>query len=79
MKKLLLLATALLTLNTVNANLLIHESFEKSSGDVCTATFDASTSNTTDWYIYSTGGSTTTQVVEGSLSYADYAVEKGAW
>ncbi len=78
MKKLLLLATALLTLNTVNANLLIHESFEKSSGDVCTATFDASTSNTTDWYIYSTGGSTTTQVVEGSLSYADYAVEKGA-
>lgn len=78
MKKLLLLATALLTLNTVNADLLIHESFEKSSGDVCTATFDASTSNTTDWYIYSTGGSTTTQVVEGSLSYADYAVEKGA-
>lgn len=32
MKKLLLLATALLTLNTVNANLLLHESFDYQAG-----------------------------------------------
>lgn len=72
MKKLLLFIVALFALSTVHAELFFHESFDKTPGILCSEAFNAATSNSTDWYIYATGGTTDAQVVEGTLSYADY-------
>lgn len=72
MKKLLLIIAAIFTLTGVHADLFFHESFDKAVGNLCTETFSASTSNSTDWYNYATGGTTDAQVVEGTLSYPNY-------
>lgn len=75
MKKLLLFALALLTLNTVNANLLLHESFDRPTGNLYKDDFQNMGSNTTDWFWF-LAGSTDIQVTEGSLAYSGY-VESG--
>lgn len=77
MKKLLLIIAAIFTLNSVSAELFFLESFEKPTGNLCTETFNASTSNSTDWYIYLTGGTTNAQIVEGTLSYTGYPTKEG--
>lgn len=71
MKKLLLLATALLTLNTVNANLLIHESFDREVGNLYKDDFQNMGNNTTDWFWF-LSGSADIQVTAGSLTYPGY-------
>ncbi len=73
MKKLLLLATALLTLNTVNANLLIHESFDYQAGRLDKGVLQPTKDwNLTDWYYTQSNKTDYVQVAEGSLSYEGY-------
>lgn len=74
MKKLLLLATALLTLSTAHAELILHESFDRPVGNLKVGNTPAA--NNTDWYSYS-GTSNYISVVEGSLSYEGYAEAAG--
>lgn len=74
MKKLLLLATALLTLSTAHAELILHETFDRPVGKLSVANTPAA--NNTDWYSFS-GTSNYISVVEGSLSYAGYAEAAG--
>lgn len=71
MKKLLLLATALLTLNTVNANLILHESFDREVGNLYKDDFQNMGNNTTDWFWF-LSGSADIQVTAGSLTYPGY-------
>lgn len=75
MKKLLLLATALLTLSTAHAELILHESFDRPVGKLNVGS-SSGTNNTTDWYSFS-GTNNYISVVEGSLSYAGYAEATG--
>ena len=78
MKKLLLLATALLTLSTVHADLILHESFDRELGQL-TAGRRADCNDSTKWWSYAgwTGnaGKPTDpiMVTGGSLSYPGYA------
>lgn len=73
MKKLLLLATALLTLNTVNANLLLHESFDYQAGRLDKGVLQPTKDwNLTDWYYTQSNKTDYVQVAEGSLSYEGY-------
>ena len=74
MKKLLLLATALLTLSTAHAELILHESFDRPVGKLNVGNTPAK--NNTDWYSFS-GDKDYISVVEGSLSYAGYAEAAG--
>ncbi len=74
MKKLLLFALALLTLNSVHAELILHESFDKAAGTLNVGNTPAQ--NNKDWYSYS-GTSNYISVVEGSLSYDGYAEAAG--
>lgn len=74
MKKLLLLATALLTLSTAHAELILHESFDRPVGNLNVGNTPAA--NNTDWYSFS-GTSNYISVVEGSLSYEGYAEAAG--
>lgn len=74
MKKLLLLATALLTLSTAHAELILHESFDRPVGNLNVGETPAT--NNTDWYSFS-GTSNYISVVEGSLSYEGYAEAAG--
>ena len=74
MKKLLLLATALLTLSTAHAELILHESFDRPVGNLNVGKTPAA--NNTDWYSFS-GSSNYISVVEGSLSYEGYAEAAG--
>lgn len=74
MKKLLLLATALLTLSTAHAELILHESFDRPVGNLNVGNTPAA--NNTDWYSFS-GSSNYISVVEGSLSYEGYAEAAG--
>lgn len=74
MKKLLLLATALLTLSTAHAELILHESFDRPVGNLNVGNTPAA--NNTDWYSFS-GTKDYISVVEGSLSYAGYAEATG--
>lgn len=71
MKRLLLLLAAALVITGANANLILHESFDRSVGTLNKGTNDAMGTNTTDWWSFS-GTSKYIQVVEGSLSYEDY-------
>lgn len=71
MKKLLLFTMALLTLNTVNANLLIHESFDREVGNLYKDDFQNMGNNTTDWFWF-LSGSADIQVTAGSLTYPGY-------
>ncbi len=74
MKKLLLFALALLTLNTVNANLLLHESFDYTAGRLDKGEMQPTKDwNLTDWYYTQNNKTDYVQVVEGSLSYEGYA------
>lgn len=74
MKKLLLLATALLTLSTAHAELILHETFDRPVGRLNVGNTPAA--NNTDWYSFS-GTSNYISVVEGSLSYEGYAEAAG--
>ena len=74
MKKLLLLATALLTLSTAHAELILHESFDRPVGNLNVGNTPAA--NNTDWYSYN-DTSNYISVVEGSLSYEGYAEAAG--
>lgn len=74
MKKLLLFIVALFTLSTVHAELILHESFDRSVGKLSVANTPAA--NNTDWYSFS-GEKDYISVVEGSLSYAGYAEATG--
>lgn len=74
MKKLLLLATALLTLSTAHAELILHESFDRPVGNLNVGETPAA--NNTDWYSFS-GTSNYISVVEGSLFYEGYAEAAG--
>lgn len=74
MKKLLLLATALITLSTAHAELILHESFDRPVGNLNVGNTPAA--NNTDWYSFS-GTSNYISVVEGSLSYEGYAEAAG--
>lgn len=74
MKKLLLLATALLTLSTAHAELILHESFDRPVGNLNVGNTPAA--NNTDWYSFN-GTSNYISVVEGSLSYEGYAEAAG--
>lgn len=71
MKKLLLFIVALFTLSSASANLIFHESFNRTVGDLNKGDFQTIGNNTTDWYWFLTG-STDIQVVEGTLSYPNY-------
>lgn len=75
MKKLLLFTMALLTLSSVNANLILHESFDRQIGKLNVGNYSSSANNN-DWY-NQTGNSKFPTVVAGSLSYEGYAVENG--
>lgn len=76
MKKLLLLATALLTLSTAHAELILHESFDRPVGTLKKGSDTQMGDNKTDWYSFS-GSSNYISVVEGSLSYEGYAEAAG--
>lgn len=75
MKKMLLFTMALLTLNSVNADLILHESFDRQIGKLNVGNYSSSANNN-DWY-NQTGNSKFPTVVAGSLSYEGYAVENG--
>lgn len=76
MKKLLLIIAAVFTLNSVHADLILHESFNRTAGDLNKGDFQTIGDNTTDWYWFLTG-STDIQVVEGTLSYPNYVTGTG--
>lgn len=71
MKKLFLFLTALFTLTTVHADLILHESFDRNVGDLNKGDFTTIGNNTTDWFWFLTG-STDIKVVDGSLAYPNY-------
>lgn len=75
MKKMLLFTMALLTLNSVSADLILHESFDRQIGKLNVGNYSSSANNN-DWY-NQTGSSKFPTVVAGSLSYEGYAVENG--
>lgn len=76
MKKLLLIIAAIFTLNSVSAELILHESFTRKVGNLNAGELTTSTTDTKDWYTNMSGG-TQIQVVEGSLSYSGYATGTG--
>lgn len=76
MKRLLLLLAAALVITGANANLILHESFDRSVGTLNKGANTAMGTNTTDWWTFS-GTSNYIQVVEGSLSYDGYATATG--
>lgn len=71
MRKFLLFIVAMFTMSSVSANLILHESFDRSVGTLNKGTNDAMGTNTTDWWTFS-GDKDYIQVVEGSLSYDGY-------
>ena len=76
MKKLFLFLMALFTLTTVHADLILHESFDRSVGTLNKGINDKMGTDKADWWSYS-GTSNYIQVVEGSLSYDGYATAAG--
>ena len=76
MKKLFLFLTALFTLTTVHADLILHESFDRNVGTLNKGANDKMGTDKADWWSYS-GASNYIQVVEGSLSYDGYATAAG--
>lgn len=74
MKKLLLFAMALLTLSSMHAELILHESFDKAAGILNVGNTPAA--NNAEWYSYN-GTDNYISVVEGSLSYDGYAEAAG--
>lgn len=76
MKKLFLFLTALFTLTTVHADLILHESFDRNVGTLNKGANTAMGTDKVDWWSYS-GSNNYIQVVEGSLSYDGYATAAG--
>lgn len=71
MKRLLLLLAAALVITGANANLILHESFDRTTGDLNKGDFQEIGNNTTDWFWF-ISGSTDIQVVDGSLAFPNY-------
>lgn len=76
MKKLFLFLTALFTLTTVHADLILHESFDRNVGTLNKGANDKMGTDKADWWSFS-GTKDYIQVVEGSLSYDGYATAAG--
>ena len=76
MKKLFLFLTALFTLTTVHADLILHESFDRNVGTLNKGINDKMGTDKADWWSFS-GTSNYLQVVDGSLSYDGYATAVG--
>ena len=76
MKKLFLFLMALFTLTTVHADLILHESFDRSVGTLNKGINDKMGTDKADWWSFS-GTSNYLQVVDGSLSYDGYATAVG--
>lgn len=72
MKKIFtLLCAAMMTVGTINAKLVMTESFDRTVGNLNIGLNTSMGSNTTDWWSYS-GSSSYIKVDEGSLSYSGY-------
>lgn len=52
MKKLLLIITAIFTLTSVHADLILHESFDREVGQLSKGDNTAMGTNTTDWWSF---------------------------
>ena len=76
MKKLFLFLMALFTLTTVHADLILHESFDRSVGTLNKGINDKMGTDKADWWSFN-GTSNYLQVVDGSLSYDGYATAVG--
>lgn len=76
MKKLFLFLMALFTLTTVHADLILHESFDRSVGTLNKGINNKMGTDKADWWSFS-GTSNYLQVVDGSLSYDGYATAVG--
>ena len=73
MKKIyMILCAAMMMVATVEAKVILTESFERTAGQLCMGANTDMGGNTDDWWSYS-GSSNFIQVAEGSLSYAGYA------
>ena len=79
MKKIyMMLCAAMMMVATVEAKVIMTESFEREAGTLNMGTNTQMGSNTTDWWTYSGGTGSTpkyVQVAEGTLSYPGYATE----
>lgn len=75
MKKLLLIIAAIFTLNSVSAELILHESFNRAAGTLNSGAIPSSTTitDTENWYTKNANATKVITVVEGSLSYPNYA------
>lgn len=62
---------AALVITGANANLILHESFDRTTGDLNKGDFQEIGNNTTDWFWF-LSGSTDIQVVDGSLAFPNY-------
>ena len=67
----MLLCAAVMTLSTVNAKVVMTESFDRETGRLSLGANTSMGTNTTDWWSYS-GTSNYIQVEEGTLSYPGY-------
>lgn len=76
MKKLLLIIAAIFTLTSVHADLILHESFDRTVGDLKAGDKDAMGTDMADWWCFS-GTSNYIQVDANSLSYDGYAETAG--
>lgn len=73
MKKLLLIIAAIFTLNSVHADLILHESFDREVGKLNSGAIPSTTiTDTENWYTKNATAKNIITVAEGSLSYPDY-------
>ena len=72
MKKILLCVFAAMMAATMEAKVILTESFDRSVGTLCIGTNVDMGTNTDDWWSYS-GSSNYIQVAEGTLSFPGYA------
>lgn len=67
----MILCAAVMMVGTMNAKVIMTESFEREAGTLNIGLNTAMGTNTSDWWSYS-GSSNYIQVAEGSMSYAGY-------
>lgn len=77
MKKFLLFIVAMFTMSSVSANLILHESFDRSVGKLNVGTIQENMgTNKTDWFNFSVGSGANAdswvEVATGSMSYEKY-------
>ena len=72
MKRFLALACVAMIIASMEAKVVLSESFERTAGQLCLGANTEMGTNTDDWWSYS-GSSNYIQVAEGSLSYPGYA------